>query len=202
MNFIGVGIGAGVAAFFLIGVIAYVISADGQTGLNFGLLAAIGVGIWASSASKGKQEQDLKKQANFKRVYNYDMETVFKKVQLRMELAIQGARFWTPKLVEMSEGWIIYTYTIKKSVMGSSEIDSLSLMIGKAKDVSESLEEPKTELVLHFWCNTQLFTAGDLIKQAEWLVQGFDTALPKHQKLTVTDDDIIQVSAMAPSPAP
>lgn len=201
MNFIVVAIAAGILAFFVSGACWYAWSADANVAMFWAIVSAIGVGVFVAYKVKGYQESIVSTGTNYKRIYNYDMETVFKKMQLRMELAIQGQKFWTPKLIEMSDGWIIYTYTNKRSVL-NTPVDTLSLMVARAKDVSESLDEPKTEVIMHFWCNIQLLAPGELLKQAAWLVSGFDATLPKHTKLAVSQEDMLRVSEMLPSPAP
>ena len=201
MMFLGAGIVAAIVSFFIIGAVVYFITGDAWRGFFLGVIGAIACGVWVAKKGKIWQDQDIKEFANYKRIYHYDMETVFKKLQLRMELAIEGTRYWSPKLVELSEGWLIYTYTNKKTIATVS-IDTLSLMVAKARDVSDSLDEPKTEVNIHFWANTQLLAAGDLIRQAAWLINGFDTTLPKHEKLKMVPSDLIQLQHMLPAPPP
>jgi hypothetical protein len=201
MMFLGAGIVAAIVSFFIIGAIVYFFTGDAWRGFFVAVIGSIACGFWVAKKGKIWQDQDIKEFANYKRVYHYDMETVFKKLQLRMELAIEGTRYWSPKLVELSEGWLIYTYTNKKTIATVS-IDTLSLMVAKARDVSDSLDEPKTEVIIHFWANTQLLAAGDLIRQAAWLTNGFDTTLPKHEKLKMAPSDLIQLQHMLPAPQP
>jgi hypothetical protein len=56
-------------------------------------------------------------------------------------------------------------------------------------------------VIVHFWTNYQLLMPQELIKQANWLVDGFDASLPKHEKLTMNPEDMIQLKTMLPDPA-
>jgi len=186
-----IGFVCGIPIFFLVGPLMYLITANAQAGFNWAALVATGASLLIGYQITQAQNERRAAAFNHKRMYNYDMETIFKKIQLAMASAWKGSECWEPKIIELSEGYLIYTYRWTQKPI-NEPVRMVGQMEIHCTDATQGLA-PRTQAIVRFWTNDVL-DLGDFPKNAEVTMARLDDWLPEHEKVQLTAEELARLT--------